>query len=197
MRRPMRLPNITKYSAAVTAGGTSVWPQMRMMRLNSRRMTVWKPMRRMRPSVSSRTSADPRGGRVPAFDQAHEELLEPVHLVAHADDLDPLLRQPREDVVEALLLPDVDLERVVVGHPERVAGKLGRRRGRGPEVQHERLLVELADHARHRAVLDDAAAVDDRDVAAEALGLLQVVRRQDDRRALSVDVRPEERRAGK
>src|SRR5688572_12539172 len=111
MRRPMRLPNITKYSAAVTAGGTSVWPQMRRMRLNSRRMTVWKAMRRIRPRGSSRTSADPRRRRVTAFDEPHEELLEPVHLVAHADDLDPLLRQPREDVVEALFLPDVDLER--------------------------------------------------------------------------------------
>ena len=40
----MRLPKITKYRVAVTAGGTMVWPQMRMMRLNSRMMMVVKPI---------------------------------------------------------------------------------------------------------------------------------------------------------
>ena len=43
MRRPTRLPKITKYSVVVTAEGTSVWPQMRMMRPNSRVMIVRKP----------------------------------------------------------------------------------------------------------------------------------------------------------
>ena len=32
-----------KYSVAVIAGGTIVWPQMRMMRLNSRMTIVLKP----------------------------------------------------------------------------------------------------------------------------------------------------------
>src|SRR5262245_41203733 len=39
-RLPMRLPKITKYSVAVTADGTSVWPQMRMMRPYSRMTMV-------------------------------------------------------------------------------------------------------------------------------------------------------------
>src|SRR5260370_42619288 len=42
-RLPMRLPKITKYSVAVTVGGTMVWPQMRTMRLNSRMMMVENP----------------------------------------------------------------------------------------------------------------------------------------------------------
>src|SRR6185436_17212102 len=99
MRRPMRLPKITKYSAAVTAGGTSVWPQMRMMRPYSRRTMVWKPMRRIRASDCVFTSARLRRRAVLALDEAHEQLLEPVHLVAHADDLDALLRKAPEDVV--------------------------------------------------------------------------------------------------
>ncbi len=37
---------MTKYSVAVTAGGRSVWPQMRMMRLYSRITIVWKPIQR-------------------------------------------------------------------------------------------------------------------------------------------------------
>ncbi len=39
-RWPMRLPKITKYSVAVTADGTRVWPQMRMMRPYSRMTMV-------------------------------------------------------------------------------------------------------------------------------------------------------------
>ncbi len=35
-----------KYSVAVTAGGTSVWPQMRTMRPYSRMMMVLKPIQR-------------------------------------------------------------------------------------------------------------------------------------------------------
>src|SRR5688572_29265229 len=113
---------------------------MRMMRPYSRRMMVWKPMRRMRTRDSSCTSARSRRRRVPALDQAHEEFLEPVHLVAHADDFDSLLREPREDVVEALLARDVDLDRVVVHQLRHVARKLRHGGGRATEVQHEGLL---------------------------------------------------------
>ena len=49
--------------------------------------------------------------------------------------------------------------------------------------------LQLAQHGRHAVVLDDAALVDDRDVAAQALGFLEVMRRQDDRRARGVDAR--------
>ena len=111
----MRLPKITKYSVIVIAGGTIVWPQMRMMRPYSRRTIVRKPMRRMRARDSSLpVSPPPRGRAVLALDEPHEQLLEPVDLVAHADDLDALLRQAREHVVQALLLLHLDLDRVVV-----------------------------------------------------------------------------------
>src|SRR6185312_15260341 len=48
-RRPTRLPKITKYSVAVTAEGTSVWPQMRMIRPYSRITMVLYPTHRMCP----------------------------------------------------------------------------------------------------------------------------------------------------
>src|SRR5262245_2594903 len=191
MRRPMRLPKITKYRAAVTAGGTRVWPQMRMMRPYSRRTIVWKPMRRIRARDCVSTSGAPGRRGFLALDEPHEQLLEAVHLVAHADDLDALLRQPREDVVQSLLARDLDLDRVVVHEPRDVARELRHDRGRTAEVQHEGLLAELADHARHRVVLDDPAAVDDGDMPAQALGLLQVMGREDDRGAALVDLAQE------
>ena len=48
-----------KYSVAVIAGGTIVWPQMRMMRLNSRMTIVLKPTMLVRVSaaLSSRARA--------------------------------------------------------------------------------------------------------------------------------------------
>ena len=42
-RWPIRLPKITKYSVEVTAGGTMVCAQMRMMRPYSRMTMVLKP----------------------------------------------------------------------------------------------------------------------------------------------------------
>src|SRR5882672_1743806 len=87
------------------AGGVSVCPQMRMMRPDSRRRIVRKPVKFccMRDAVTGRignppaTSADI--GCLPrrrqwfaslAFHDAHEQFLEPVDLVAHAENLDAL-----------------------------------------------------------------------------------------------------------
>ena len=150
-------------------------------------------MRRMRARDSSPPVSAPPRPRVLALDEPHEELLEPVHLVAHADDLDALLREAREDVVQALLLLHFDLDRVVVDEARHVAGQL-RHGARTAQRKFSTKVSwrELPDHAGHRVVLDDPAAVDDRDVPAEALGFLEVVRRQDDRRALLVDLAQED-----
>ena len=142
----MRLPKMMKYSVAVTAEGTSVWPQMRMMRPYSRMTMVLKPTQRIdgsrliaRPprraccavdALTSGLRARDRGStaapggrarrRVPRhavaarFDEPHEDLFEPVHLVAHAEHFDAERRQAREDLVEVLLLRHFDLERVIV-----------------------------------------------------------------------------------
>src|SRR3954469_19078938 len=45
-RLPIKLPKMTKYSADVTAEGTMVCAQMRMMRPYSRMMMVLKPIQR-------------------------------------------------------------------------------------------------------------------------------------------------------
>ncbi len=101
----------------------------------------------------------------------------------------PCAVSAREDLVQVLVLVHLDLERAVVRAASRrsPAGPAPRRPR--AQVEHEDLGVELAQHGRHAVVLDDAALVDDRDVAAESLGLLEVVRRQDDGRALLVDLR--------
>ena len=130
---------MTKYRIAVTAEGTMVWAQMRMMRPYSRMTMVLKPIQRTtfrltaaagarsatafiaaptldrRPRRSRvRASARRRFRGASALDQAHEDLLEPVHLVAHGEHLDAECREAREDVVQVLLLGDLDLEGVIV-----------------------------------------------------------------------------------
>src|SRR3546814_15947650 len=67
---------------------------------------------------------------------------------------------------------------------------------RVPQAEDEGLALQLAQDRVHARVLDDDALVDDRHVAAEVLRFLEVVRRQDDRRAFRID-RSAERRVGK
>ena len=110
----MRLPKITKYSVAVTVGGRMVWAQMRTMRLNSRMTMVLKPIHSVRAREAGISGAfDGRADAV--VDQADEQLLEPIDLVAHAVHPDTLQRKLRENIVQALPLRDFDLERVIVG----------------------------------------------------------------------------------
>src|ERR1700675_3146066 len=87
-RFPIRLPKITKYSVAVTVGGTMVWPQMRTMRLNSRMMMVENPTHSARARDTAATLGACDGSAGADVDQSNEELLEPVHLVPHAVDFD-------------------------------------------------------------------------------------------------------------
>ena len=62
--------------------------------------------------------------------------------------LDALLRQPREDVVEALVARDVDLDRVVVhAASSRSPAAAGRPRSRSGSSARTSPGVELADHA--------------------------------------------------
>src|SRR5690348_14279876 len=109
MRLPISLPKITKYSVIVIAGGFSVCVQMRMMRTISRRTMVWRATRLAvvllmcwpllpRPGRAGQSAGMKGGARVvrtpwncgscgglvpSVLDQAHEQLFEPVGLVAH------------------------------------------------------------------------------------------------------------------
>ena len=56
-RWPIKLPKITKYSADVTADGTMVCAQMRMMRPYSRMMMVLKPIQRAWRSALAESAA--------------------------------------------------------------------------------------------------------------------------------------------
>src|SRR5882757_1049121 len=126
-RFPMRLPKITKYSVAVTTGGTMVWPQMRTMRLNSRMMMVENPTHSARARDAAAMLLGSRdGGACADVDQANEEFFEPVHLVPHAVDFDALRREPRENFIQILSLRHFDLERVVVGERGAESGKFRR-----------------------------------------------------------------------
>ena len=58
-------------------------------------------------------------------------------------------------------------------------------------VQHEGLDVQSAQQAAHAITLHDAPAVDDGDVAAQALGFLQIVRGENDGGAAIVDLAQE------
>src|SRR5450756_2507929 len=50
-----------------------------------------------------------RVGMSAALNKAHENLLEAIYLVAHADHVDPKARETREDLVQVLLLRHLDL----------------------------------------------------------------------------------------
>src|SRR3984957_3791334 len=181
----MRVPKMTKYSVAVTTGGTMVCPQMRMMRLNSRMTMVVNPTHSVR-AKDSRTIR--LRGADAVVDQAHEQLLEPIDLVAHAVHTHALRAELREDIVQALPSRDFYLESVVVGHLVPEARQRGRR-GQGlAQIEDEHLGLELAQHIGHGVALDDAAALDDGDIAAQILGLFEMGRGQDDGGSLGVDV---------
>src|ERR1019366_4293264 len=187
-RRPIRLPKITKYSVAVTTEGTSVWPQMRTMRPYSRITIVFKP--------TQRTLASGRFGEMlgaldiaaPILDHTHEDLLEAIDLVAHAQDRYTQARELLEQLIEILLLGYIGLERIFIDAAHGEVRDRRRLENRAARVEHESLGIEPAQQIAHAIALDDAALVDDRDVAAQALGLFQVVRGQDDRSAPGIDV---------
>src|ERR1035441_2361220 len=187
-RRPIRLPKITKYSVAVTTEGTSVWPQMRTMRPYSRITIVFKPTQR---TLASGRFAEMLGTldiAAPILDHTHEDLLEAIDLVAHAQDRYTQARELLEQLIEILLLGYIGLERIFIDAAHGEVRDRRRLENRAARVEHESLGIEPAQQIAHAIALDDAALVDDRDVAAQALGLFQVVRGQDDRSAPGIDV---------
>ena len=68
-----------------------------------------------------------------------------------------------------------------------VTGEVRRALQRLLQRQDEHFPLELAHHVDHGVVLDDAAFVDDGDVAAEALRLVKVVGSEDDSHAVFID----------
>src|ERR1700680_1504547 len=194
-RAPIRLPKITKYSVAVTTAGTSVWPQMRTMRPYSRMTMVWKPIQRIEAmeAVAGAVAGAALVSSIgpPVLDQAHEYLLEAIHLVAHAQHLDAERRESRKQFIEILLFGDVGLERMLVDPPQDETRHARRRQHRIAGLQHEGLGVQRQHPVGHAVALDDVAVVDDRDVAAQVLGLFQIMRGEDDGGTAGVDVAQE------
>ena len=117
MRRPIRLPKITKYRIAVTAEGSSVWPQMRTMRPYSRITMVEKPIQRA--VVSDARGAESHGCRVlamrPSFSTSRMNISSSrLTLLRMLTTSMPEGREPREQLIEILLLGDIGLERVLI-----------------------------------------------------------------------------------
>ena len=98
---------------------------------------------------------------------------------------DALRGELREDVVQALRLGHLDFQGMIVGRARREPGELRSGALRGvAQVEHEHFGLQLAQHVGHAVALDDVAAFDDGDVAAQVLRLFEIVRRQDDGGAL-------------
>src|SRR5690606_18633602 len=83
----------------------------------------------------------------------------------------------------------VQVQGVAVGRHQGRALDLRQLRGQfAVDVEQEALHVQLRQQGTHRSLLDDGAAVDDGEVAAQVLRFLQVVRGQDDGGAGGVDI---------
>ena len=86
----------------------------------------------------------------------------------------------------------LDVQRVVVDQLHaRSQASAGAAASRIAQREQEALRLQLAQQVAHAVAHDDAAVIDDGDVAAEVLRLFQVVRGQDDGRALRVDLAQE------
>src|SRR3984893_11241171 len=165
-----------------------VWPQMRTMRLNSRMMMVENPTHSARARDTAATLGACDGSAGADVDQSNEELLEPVHLVPHAVDFDALRRKPREYGVQTLPLRHLDLEAVIVAERCTKPRKLRRTGQRLVQIEDENLGLQFSQHIDHGIALDDAAAFDDGDIAAQILGFLQIVGGQNDGRPALVQI---------
>ena len=124
---------------------------------------------------------------LPGFDEAHEQFLQAVGLVAHAHDSQAGSRQRVEKPVHALVALDVHLENTGLAQTHRVSVQVGDPCQFLVQAQHECFQLQLAQDPAHPVVLDNAPVVDDGHVAAETLGFLEVVGGEDDRRAFLVD----------
>ena len=137
-----------------------------------------------------RRAAAPR--RCPALDQAHEDLLEPVDLVAHAEHFDAQRRQPREHVVEVLLLRHLDLQRVVVDaastrSPSSCGAAASGSRRLSTKVSVCSLRSRLLMRSRSTMRPPSMMAM----LRQRRLGFLEVVRGEDDGGAARVDLAQE------
>src|SRR5579863_4676420 len=96
---------------------------MRMMRPYSRITMVRKPLQRMLARDCSAEAIVLLSSTVPpVHDQAHEDLLEPIDLVAHAHDIDTERAQTGEELVEILILGDIGFQSMFIDASYRDAG---------------------------------------------------------------------------
>src|SRR3546814_7817268 len=89
-----------------------------------------------------------------------------------------MIRRPPRSTRTDTLFPYTTLFRSLRQHVRQVA----------VDVEQEALDVEPGQQRAHRSLRDDRAAIDDRQVPAQALGFLQVVRGEDDGGAGGVDL---------
>lgn len=121
--------------------------------------------------------------------QTDEQFFQPVALGAHRAHPDAGIAQGSEHAVEVHRARHVQIQRMAVDCGERGAfdhRKL--RRQLTIDIEQEAFHVELGQQLAHRALGDDLAVVDDGQVAAQVLGLFQVVGGQDDRGAGGIDL---------
>jgi hypothetical protein len=175
MRLPTMRPKMTKYNVIVIADGSSLRPDAQDAHHLAARDGVEgdEPALRVHaafPFSTRRTNSSSR----------RLALLRIERTVMPA-------RQRAEQRIEIVFARHFRFERDRVGHRQAHAGHVGQRARRRGEIKHESFHVELGQQRLHRRVLDDAAVVDDRDVAAELLGFFQIMRGQDHRRAGRVD----------
>src|SRR6202158_2125412 len=126
---------------------------MRTMRPYSRMTMVCKPIQRIEAmealagALAGTALLSSMGP--PVLHQPHEDLLESIHLVAHAQHLDAAQRELRKQLIEILLLRDVGLERVVVDSPQDETGHARRREQRIAGIEHEALGVQRQQQVGH------------------------------------------------
>ncbi len=117
----------------------------------------------------------------------HEQLFQSVGLVAHAQYLDVPGREIGEQLVDTGVPGDVRFQGGVI-HPTQDMARNVRQAGqRSRQVQYEGFHLQLVEQLLHAGILDHPTFIDDGDVAAQVLRLLEVMGGEDDGGALLVD----------
>ena len=193
-REPIRPPKIRKYRVIVIAGGTRVWPQMRRIRATSRRTMV---MKRRAVALADWSSASARSaarscGRPPRCCRRSGSRTVPPGgwswcassarvMPAASSAANTPLRSIARGISRSMVWSS-SCSRVAPSIAGSVAGSAAF------DIEQEAFDVELGQQGFHRPFLDDPALVDDREIAAEALGFFEIMRGEDDGGAGGVDL---------
>jgi hypothetical protein len=130
---------------------------------------------------ADRGSAGHQAASLPG--QAHEQFFEAVGALRIERTRMPASLSAAKMRVEVHRPRHLESACGLVAALDRMPAIAGSAAGKALESSTKPSTSSLASSVLHRALLDDAAAVDDGEVAAEVLGLFEVVRGQDDRGA--------------